>query len=88
MGGIKKHASRRTTLTLPAESLRRAERIARARKVNLSAVVAEALEEGLRAQVAIERGEDVLDAYRRPFQGLSDEEVMLLDGIILERSSH
>ena len=40
-------AKRRTTLTLPADSLRQAERIARARKVNLSTVVAEALSNGL-----------------------------------------
>jgi hypothetical protein len=79
--------SRRTTLTLPAESLQRAEKIARERNVNLSAVVAEALEEGLRVQAAAERSADVLEAYRRPFAGLSDEEMLILDGIILEPSS-
>jgi post-segregation antitoxin (ccd killing protein) len=75
---------RRTTLTLPTESLAHAERIARARNVNLSAVVSEALAEGLRAQRAAERSEELLKAFRKPFEGLSDEEMMILDGIILE----
>jgi post-segregation antitoxin (ccd killing protein) len=39
---------RRTTLTLPVASLPEAERIARARNLNLSAVIAEALNAGLR----------------------------------------
>ena len=76
-------AKRRTTLTLPTESLAHAERIARARNVNLSAVVSEALAEGLRAQRAAERGEEVLNAYKRAFSGLSDEEMAIVDGVIL-----
>jgi hypothetical protein len=75
---------RRTTLTLPVETLSRAERIAKARNVTLSSVIAEALEEGLRVHAAVQRSEDVLKAYQQPFAGLSDEEVMILDGIILE----
>jgi post-segregation antitoxin (ccd killing protein) len=75
---------RRTTLTLPSDSLGRAERIARARKVNLSTVVAEALDEGLRAHEAAERSEQVFNAYRRAFSGFTDTEVAILDGIILE----
>ncbi len=75
---------RRTTLTLPADSLTEAQRIARARKVNLSAVIAEALSEGLRLQTAAERSEEVLKSYRKAFAGFSDEEMSILDGIILE----
>jgi post-segregation antitoxin (ccd killing protein) len=75
---------RRTTLTLPADSLTEAQRIARARKVNLSAVIAEALSEGLRLQTAAERSEEVLESYRKAFAGFSDEEMSILDGIILE----
>ena len=75
---------RRTTLTLPADSLERAERIARIRKVNLSAVVSEALDEGLRAHEAAERSEQILMAYRRAFSGFTDTEIAILDGIILE----
>jgi len=75
---------RRTTLTLPADALTQAERIARARKVNLSTVISEALSEGLQRHTAAERGQEILDTYKRAFGGFSDEEMSLLDGIILE----
>ena len=75
---------RRTTLTLPADSLTQAQRIARIRKVNLSTVIAEALSEGLRVHAAAERSEEVLTGYKKAFAGLSDEEVAILDGVILE----
>ena len=75
---------RRTTLTLPADSLAQAERIATARKVNLSIVVSEALSEGLRFHAAAERSEQVLNAYRKAFSGFSDDEMAILDGVLLE----
>ena len=75
---------RRTTLTLPADSLTEAGRIARARRVNLSTVISEALSEGLRLHAAAERSEQVLSAYKNAFAGFSDEEISILDGIILE----
>ena len=78
---------RRTTLTLPADSLLQAERIARARKINLSTVVSEALTEGLRVHAATERSEQVLNAYKKAFSGFSDEEMAILDGVILESSA-
>lgn len=78
---LRKH---RTTLTLPADSLTEAQRIAYRRRVNLNTVVAEALSEGLRVQASAERSEEVLDNYRKAFSGFSDEEVMILDGIILK----
>jgi post-segregation antitoxin (ccd killing protein) len=77
-------AKRRTTLTLPADSLTQAHRIARTRKVNLSTVIAEALSEGLRVRAATERSEEVLNGYKKAFSGFSDEEVAILDGVILE----
>jgi hypothetical protein len=52
---------RRTTLSLPADSLSEAERIAHARKVNLGTVVGEALSEGLRLQTTAERSNEVLE---------------------------
>ena len=79
-----KLAKRRTTLTLPAESLLEAQRIARARKLNLSAVVAEALAEGLRLQTTAERAEEVLNSYKKAFSGFSDDELAILDGVMLE----
>ncbi len=78
-----KPAKRRTTLSLPSDTLAYAERIARARRVNLSTVIAEALAEGLRIQRATERSQAVFDSYRRAFGGFSAEEMLLLDGIVL-----
>ena len=75
---------RRTTLTLPAESLTEAQRIARTRKVNLSTVIAEALSEGLRLQMAAERSEEILERYKKAFSGFSDDEISILNGVILE----
>lgn len=80
-GGLQK---RRTTVTLPAESLTHAQRIAKARKVNLSTVISEALSEGLRLHTAAERSEEVLRAYQSAFSGFSNEEISILDGVILE----
>lgn len=77
-------ARRRTTLTLPSASLEQAERIARAKKVNLSTVISEALSEGLRTHAARERSEQVLNAYKKAFKGFSDEELLVLDGVVLE----
>ena len=77
-------AGRRTTLTLPAAALARAERLARTRNVNLSTLVGEALTEGLALQAATERSDEVLRAYQRAFAGLSETEIMTLDGIILD----
>jgi hypothetical protein len=80
-GGTKK---RRTTLTLPVASLAQAERIARARKVTLSTVISEAISEGLRVHAALERSEQVFEAYKKVFSGFTDDEMAILDGIILE----
>ena len=77
-------AWRRTTLTLPADSLLQAERIARARQVNLSTVISEALSDGLRTRAAAERSEAVLSAYKKAFAGFSDEEMSILDAVLLE----
>jgi hypothetical protein len=57
------------------------------KKMNLSAVIAEALADGLRQQTATERSEEVLDRYRKAFSSFTDEEMLLLDGIVLERPS-
>jgi hypothetical protein len=75
---------RRTTLSLPVESLDTAQRIADAKKVNLSSVITEAIEAGLRQQMAAQRADEVLEGYRKAFSCFSDEEMLLLDGIIPE----
>lgn len=76
--------TRRTTLTLPADSLRELEQIARGRKVNLSTVVAEAVTEAAQEHRARRRTSEFLESYRNAFAGFSAEELMILDGIILE----
>ena len=75
---------RRTTLSLPADALTEAERIARARKVNVSTVIGEALAEGLRLQTTAERSNEVLERYKKAFSGFSDSEMAILDGVILQ----
>jgi hypothetical protein len=70
---------------LPADSLTQAGRIARARKVNLSTVISEAVANGLRAHAAAERSEEILDAYKKAFGAFSEEEMLLLDGIVLDQ---
>jgi hypothetical protein len=75
---------RRTTLTLPSDSLQEAERIAKERKVNLSTVIAEALAVGLREQTAGEQSADVLRNYQEAFAGFSEEEMAILDGVMME----
>lgn len=77
---------RRVTLTLPADLLGRAKRIARARNTTLSTVISEFLAEGWRSHVAAERSEAVLSAYRSAFSGFSEEEIAVLDGVILRNS--
>jgi len=77
-------AKRRTTLTLPVDSLAQAEKIARARKVNLSTVISEAISEGLRVHGALERSEQIFNAYKKAFSGFTDDETAILDGIMLE----
>jgi post-segregation antitoxin (ccd killing protein) len=75
---------RRTTLTLPVEFLGQAEKIARARHVNLSSVVSQALADGLRQQAAKDCRDEILRNYTKAFSGFLDEELSILDGIILE----
>ena len=75
--------NRRTTLTLPASTLDTARRLASKRKVHLSVVVNEALEEGLRQKLALERAENFVQRMSRAFSGLTEEELLLVNGIHL-----
>jgi post-segregation antitoxin (ccd killing protein) len=81
---LNKAKKQRTTLTLPSDSLTKAKSIARARRVNLSSVISEALSEGLRVYAAAERSEEVFALYRKAFSGFTDDEAAILDGVILE----
>lgn len=75
---------RRTTLTLPTSSLLQAEQIALATNLNLSAVISEALTEGLRVHAAKARAQQIMDSYKTAFSGFSEVELALLDGIVFE----
>ena len=81
---MQRSKSRRTTLTLPEGCLDLAERIARDRHLNLSSVVAEALQRGLREEEQAQRSEAILQAYSKAFAGFSSDELLLLDGIVGE----
>jgi hypothetical protein len=74
----------RTTISLPVASLTAAKRAAKARRVKLSTVVAEALDDSLKQQQAKERAKATFARYQRAFAGFSEEELMILDGIIPE----
>jgi hypothetical protein len=76
--------SRRTTITLPKESLSQAAKIARSKHVRVSTVIAEALADGLRMRRAGGRVDQILESYRQAFSGFTEEELMILDGILLE----
>jgi hypothetical protein len=74
----------RTPLTLPADSLLQAEKIARSRQVNLSTVISEAVLAGLQIENARNRRDRILDDYKKMFTGFSPEELAILDSVILE----
>jgi hypothetical protein len=67
-----------------AESLAEAQRVARLRKVSVSAVISESLSEGLRLQSSREQSDEVLERYKQAFDAFTDEEMLLLDGIVFE----
>jgi hypothetical protein len=73
----------RTTISLPEASLVAAKAVAKSRNVSLGTVVAEALDAEMKRRQ--ERTEAILERYRLAFDGFSEEELMLLDGIHLQR---
>ena len=75
---------RRTTLTLPSDSLQQAQKIAHSRQVNLSTVISEVVSQGLQIENARHRRNQILENYRRAFTGFSEDELAILDGVILE----
>lgn len=72
----------RTTISLPAASLTAARGIAKARRVHLSTVVAEALEASLKQLHSKAHSRVAFTRYQRAFAGFTDQELLILDGII------
>lgn len=64
--------TRRTTLTLPVS-------------IRSNVAANEALEDGLRQKLALERAEDFVHRLNRAFAGLTDEELLLVNGIHVGR---
>ena len=52
--------------------------------MNLSSVVSEALERGLKEEEHLQRSESIIKAYKKSFAGFSTDELLLLDGILTE----
>ncbi len=77
--------TRRTTLTLPKALVEQAERLARQRRQTLSAAVAGLMEQSLRShRLEPNGGPNVLESLQKAFAPFSDEEMLLLDGIVME----
>ncbi len=82
--GWRRPATRRTTVSLPAHLLRQAERLAVERRQTLSSVIAGQMEEAFRARPPIpDRAGRLLELWKRAYSHLTEEEAMLVDGIIL-----
>jgi hypothetical protein len=47
-------------------------------------VISEALSEGLRQHAESARSEEILGRYKRAFAKFSEDEILVLDGVILE----
>ena len=82
--GARLSESRRTTLTLPVTILQQAERLARDRRQTVSAVVAGLLQQALRSdEQGSQRPARVLQLWKKAFAPLSEEEMLVVDGIVL-----
>jgi len=80
-----KGRTRRTTWTLPQEVLRDVERFASDRHQTVSSAAGYLLRQALRQQPGGGTpGTDVLEMLRKSFASLTEEERMLVDGIVLE----
>jgi hypothetical protein len=80
--------TRRTTLTLPEDLVRKAEQLARQRRQTLSASIAELMEQGLRSyRFKQDNNHGSLDSLQKAFAPFTEEEMLLLDGIIMEEPS-
>ncbi len=80
--------TRRTTLTLPEDLVRKAEQLARQRHQTLSASIAELMEQSLRSyRFKQDNNHSSLDSLRKAFAPFTEEEMLLLDGIIMEEPS-
>ena len=77
--------TRRTTLTLPEELLNHVERMAATRHQTVSSAVAYLVESALRNEPASPRNSrGILELWRKSLLPLTEQERLLVDGIILD----
>jgi CopG-like RHH_1 or ribbon-helix-helix domain, RHH_5 len=82
---VSRPKTRRTTLSLPEELLRKIERFAAPRHQTVSSAVAYLIEGALRNEPELARNSrGILDMWRKSYLPLTDKERLLVDGIILE----
>jgi len=74
---------RRTTVPLPDDLLRKVEGLAVQRHQTVSAAIATLIEAPLRQLEVQDRSGNGWDHLRKSMEGLTEEEQMLIDGIIL-----
>jgi macrodomain Ter protein organizer (MatP/YcbG family) len=80
--------TRRTTLTLPEDLVRKAEHLAKQRRQTLSASIAELMEQSLRSYRFKQANDhSTLKSLQKAFAPFTEEEMLLLDGIIMEKRS-
>jgi metal-responsive CopG/Arc/MetJ family transcriptional regulator len=76
--------TRRTTLTLPEGLLKKVERLAQDRHQTLSAAVTMLIEQPLRQYEVQRENGNVWEMLRSSMAGLTEEEQLQVDGIVLE----
>ena len=76
--------TRRTTLTLPRELLNKVERFAATRHQTVSSAITYLLEAALRNEPSLRNSSRFLKMLRASFRQLTEQERLLVDGIILD----
>lgn len=81
--------TRRTTLTLPEDLLKKVERFAATRHQTVSSAVTYLVETALRNEPESPRNSrGILEMWRKAYLPLTEEERLLVDGIIVGESSN
>jgi hypothetical protein len=78
--------TRRTTVSLPEELLKKVERFAATRHQTVSSAITYLVESALRNEPgSLKDSRGILEMWRKSFLGLTEDEQLLVDGIILEK---
>jgi hypothetical protein len=86
--GAARPRTRRTTLTLPEDLFKKVERLAAIRHQTVSSAVTYLVESALRNEPESPRNSrGILEMWRSAYLPLTEEERLLVDGIIIDESS-